>query len=287
MRVLLSVLVLFFHTSLWAQPFFVPDKENYKDFLIEPWKPDEASIIAFKDPNCGYCIRALENLEQYKDYNVFMFWSPILGKSSDNKVNDIFDCDDPIGKDVFRAVINRKTIACGSTKLLKNKRAKLKTLNHDVVSRYNPQSVPAFYFGGQKVRINSLAKFKQDITNSTALVKLQWKRYEAIKVSRSDHSGLANAIIFIPNSFKNRNDLSNLLKGDLRYNWHIAEDSCQPKSCILTDKEKLTEELKLLLNITELDKPVLVVNGMIIKPERYNVYQLDKLAKAIITMTSS
>lgn len=287
MRLLLGILFLFFHTSLWAQAFFVPDKENYKDFLIESWKPDVPTIIAFKDPNCGYCIKALKNLAQYKDYNVFMFWSPILGKLSDNKVNDIFDCDDPIGKGVISSVINRESITCKSTSSLRNKRAKLEALNHDVVSRYNPQSVPAFYFGGQKVRLNSLAKFKQDITNSPSLVKLQWQRYEPIKVSSSEHSGIANAIVFIPNDFKSKNDLSNLLKGDPRYNWHLAESSCQSINCVLTVKEKLTEELKLLLNITEVDKPILVVNGMVIKPERYGIYQLDKLVKAMQAMTSS
>ncbi|MCJ8321330.1 MAG: thioredoxin fold domain-containing protein [Colwellia sp.] len=286
MRLLLGAFVLFFHTSLWAESFFVPDKENYKDFLIEPWKPNLASIIAFKDPNCGYCIKALKNLKQYEDYNVFMFWSPILGKASDNKVNDIFDCDDPIGKGVINSVINRKPIICESTSLLKKKREQLESLNHDVVSSYNPQSVPAFYFGGQKINLNSLAKFKRDITSSPALVKLQWQRYEIIKVSSSQHSGIANAIIFIPNNFKRVDYLSNLLEEDPKYNWHLAENSCESKYCVLTDKEKLTEELKLLLNITELDKPVFVVNGMIVKSERYGLYQLEKLAKAI-KMTSS
>ena len=184
-------------------------------------------------------------------------------------------------------VINRKSISCERTSMFKGKREKLKALNHDVVSLYNPQSVPAFYFGGQKVRLNSLAKFKQDVTNTPALVKLQWQRYESVKVSRSDHSGIANAIVFIPNDFKSKDYLSSLLKGDPRYNWHLAESSCQSMNCVLTDKEKLTEELKLLLNITEVDKPILVVNGLVINPARYDLYQLGKLAKAIDAMTSS
>jgi glutaredoxin len=267
-----------------AGSLLIPDKETYHDFLIDPWKEDAPTIIAFKDPNCGYCIKALKNLAQYKNYNVFMFWSPILGTSSTTKVNDIFACDNPIGKDVINSVINRKAISCESTSLLKNKRAKLAALNYGVVSLYKPQSVPAFYFGGQKVRLNSLAKFKNDITNTTALVKLQWKRYEPIKVSKNGHSGLANAIVFIPNNFQKKDDLSNLLKDDLRYTWHLAESSCQSKNCVLTDKETLTEELKLLLNITEIAKPILVVNGMVIEPSRYGVYQLDKLANDILAM---
>jgi glutaredoxin len=287
MRFFLSILALFFHASISAQSFFVPDKDNYNDFLVAPWKPDAPTVIAFKDPNCGYCIKALKNLENYQDYNVFMFWSPILGKSSDNKVNDIFACDDPIGKGVISSVINRKSISCESTSILKGKRDKLKELNHEVVSLYNPQSVPAFYFGGQKVRLNSLAKFKQDVTNSLSLVKLQWQRYKPIKVSSSEHSGIANAVVFIPNGFKSKSALVDFLKKDLRYNWHLAESSCQSINCVLTDKDKLTEELKLLLNITEVDKPTLVVNGMVIKPERYGLYQLDKLVKAIQAMTSS
>ena len=287
MRLLIVLCSFLALSSVKAVNYIIPTQEKYSDFLIAPWKPNAPTIIAFKDPNCGYCIKALKNLAQYQDYNVFMFWSPILGKSSDNKVHDIFACDDPIGKGVISSVINRKSITCESTNSLKNKRAQLEVLNHDVVSRYNPQSVPAFYFGGQKVRLNSLAKFKQDITNSPPSVQLQWKRYESIKVLKSEHSGIANAIVFIPNDFKNKGNLSSLLKGDPRYNWYLAESFCKSANCVLTDKEKLTEELKLLLNITEVDKPILVVNGLVIKPERYNLYQLGKLAKVLDAMTLS
>ena len=281
MRFFLIVFIVFFHTSLWAKAAFIPDKDTYKDFLIEGWKEGAPSIIAMKDPNCGYCIRALKNMAQYKHYNVFMFWSPILGKSSDNKVDRIFSCDQPIGEDVFTSVIKREKISCERTDKLTNQRRKLRDLNNSVVSHFNPQSVPAYYFGNNKVRLNALTKFKENINNTLSSVRLDWDRYDTIKVDKTIHKGLANAVVFVSDGFKKKQALVSLLQEDPRYNWYIASKNCQYTGCRTDDKGKASEELRILLNINSKELLTVAVNGVVIRPERYKFYQLEPLISLI------
>ncbi len=171
MKFVCWVILMMVSVTATANTLIIPTPEKYQDFLIHEWQPTAPNVIVFKDPNCGYCIRALKNLEQYKNYNVFMFWSPILGESSTQKVNDILKCDNPISYQVFNAVINRSALECQTAIDLK-KQQRLRLLNNEIVANYNPQSVPSYYFGGQKVYLNSLNRFRQNMAENFISVQL-------------------------------------------------------------------------------------------------------------------
>jgi glutaredoxin len=265
--VLYSFLAL---SSVKAENFIIPTQEKHSDFLIEPWKPNAANVIVFKDPNCGYCIKALKRLDKYKDYNVFMFWAPILGRSSQRQVEDIFECEKPSGSEVILSVINRSNIVC---KKSESGTKNLKELNKEIVENYNPQSVPAYYFGGQKIGLSSLNRFKQTNENEAKPIKLNWQRYQILKLDQNEHQGLANAIVFVSND-KNIITLQNQLKTDYRYNWYIAEYCID---CSTLPTNKMSQELALLFNIEQKGDLVLVINGVIIQPERYRKFNLESL----------
>ena len=110
----------------------IPDPEKYQDFLLEPYKPGAPTVVAFKDPYCGYCIRALQNLEKLSEYNVYLFWAGILGERSVARVDDIFDCAAPVSQTVFDSVVKREqTTAC--EKGLKYQTRYLRALNAEIM----------------------------------------------------------------------------------------------------------------------------------------------------------
>ena len=95
------------------EPRIIPDQQKYADFLLEPYKPGKPSVVVFKDPYCGYCIRALGNLERLDEYNVYMFWAGILGKRSKDKVNAIMQCNEPVSQPIFDNVMARsREVSC-------------------------------------------------------------------------------------------------------------------------------------------------------------------------------
>lgn len=270
MRFISFILTIAFSSILSANALIIPSKEVYGDFLIEPWKPNAANVIVFKDPNCGYCIRALKRLDRYKDYNVFMFWSPILGKSSESQVENIFQCEKPVGEEVILAVVNRDKINCKKSTFHNDKLTKL---NKKIVENYNPQSVPSYYFGGEKVWLSTLNRFKEKNVTDYNAITLDWERYQTLKLDQSGHQGLANAIVFLPKS-SNREAFERKLKRDGRYNWYIAE-AC--RGCSRLPFNQMSQELMLLFNIEDQDHLTLVINGVVIQPERYSKYKLELL----------
>ena len=266
-------------TSAFSANLIIPDKVKYKDFLLEPWKQAAPSVVVFKDPYCPYCVKALQRLERLNQYNVFMFWSPILGKASTKKVNEIFYCSSPVSKDVFYSIINRTNkINC----VLGNKSetAYLKSLNDEIVENYDPRSVPSYYFGGKKTYISQLDDFKTKIAMDITPVQLKWQRYKKLRIANTAHQGLANAIIFLPATSVKRSSLIESLKNETNYTWFLVNKNCLTgMEC--DEQEKLSEELRLLLDVTDSSEIAIVINGTVINPERYKRYFSTSLVNII------
>lgn len=256
----------------------IPDQIKYQDFLLEPYKPGKPTVVAFKDPYCGYCIRALKKLDRLSDYNVYMFWAGILGSGSEKKVDEIMNCAAPISQDVFTSVINRsKAVNCQSGE--PESTANLRQLNAQMVSNYNPNSVPSYYFGGRKVYVSQLDRFKKSLQMNITPIQLDWARYESLKVSNKNHQGLANAIIFLPQDSQKKAFLVDALKKDSNYSWYMVESGCRHGSqCNV--REKRSEELRLLLDVNDhaQNTATTVVNGTVINPQRYKQYFSTGLA---------
>lgn len=255
---------------------FIPSPETHGAFLLEKWQPNAPSIIAFKDPYCPYCIKALKKLDKLKGYNVFMFWSPILGESSKTKVDEIFTCQSPVSLAVFAAVINRKGVNCDQVATAKEQ-GHLRELNDQIVANYDPRSVPSYYFGGQKVHISALDKFKRQLSSAVKPVQLNWQRYQQLKLPQQHHSGLANVIVFAPKHLQQQLAFVEALKADYRYNWFVADLSCAGKACKSSEQARLSAELRLLLAADGRKQTTFAINGMVLQPERYQRYISGKI----------
>ncbi|WDE04113.1 thioredoxin fold domain-containing protein [Thalassomonas viridans] len=264
-----------------ADSRLIPSPQTHGAFLLEPWQPDAPSIIAFKDPYCPYCIKALTKLDKLKGYNVFMFWSPILGQASQTKVDEIFGCADPVSLSVFAAVINRRQVSCD--KALQDKgENRLKQLNEQVVASYDPQSVPSYYFGGQKVHIGALDRFKRRLSTAVKPVQLNWQRYLSLKLPQQPHTGLANMLVFAPGHLRQQQAFLDALKADYRYNWFVADLSCEGRACKDSEQARLSAELRLLLAADGRKQTAFAINGMVLQPERYPGF----LSEEIISLAS-
>jgi hypothetical protein len=274
----LALLALALSFSVLSVPMIIPDKDKHSKFLLAPFKPGAPSVVVFKDPYCGYCIRALKKRDRMSEYNVYMFWAGILGDRSAKKVGEILNCAAPISGEVFDSVIKRESrVNCKAG--LAEQTAQTRMLNDEMVANYQPNSVPAYYFGGRKVYVSQLDRFKSKLKMNITPIQLLWERYEALRVARKNHQGLANAIIFLsPNSVK-RPYVIEALKKDTNYSWYLVETACSPgREC--NETEKLSEELRLLLDVPQqkISITTTVVNGTVINPARYKQYFSTGLA---------
>ncbi|MFT4924821.1 MAG: thiol-disulfide isomerase/thioredoxin [Phenylobacterium sp.] len=253
----------------------IPSQIKHQDFLLDPYKPGAPSVVVFKDPYCGYCIKALQRLDRLSEYNVYMFWAGILGDRSVKKVEQIMNCAAPISNQVFNSVIQRSELNCEQGMTFATQH--LKALNDEMVGNYQPNSVPSYHFGGRKVYVSQLDKFKNKLRMNITPIQLQWQRYSSLRVANTDHQGLANAIVFLPKESVKREYLIDALKKDNNYSWYLVEDSCVAtgkgnSGADCTKQQKLAQELRLLLDVTDASASATVVNGTVINPLRYKQY---------------
>lgn len=52
------------------------------------------TMVAFEDPNCGYCKRLEKSLQSMNDYTLYVFLFPILGPDSIDKAHNIWCAND-------------------------------------------------------------------------------------------------------------------------------------------------------------------------------------------------
>ncbi len=258
---LIAVFAALFQTNAQAQSIpnpllIVPDKETYSDFLMEPWKDDAPVLVAFKDPLCGYCIKALKQRAKLENYNVFLFWSPILSENSKLKVNTFFYCEKPVTEEILDAVMLRREVACeGSEK------SELRQLNDQMMARYQPNFVPQYWFGGRRQTFAQLklSKSSLDIVKqieSLSSVKIPWKRYAELAVNEGTKGGKANIALVLPSQVTLSNDTITKLKNDQTLNWFVLSQD--------TKSNKRDMEFRMLNNIQDVKHPVYILEGKLL-----------------------
>ncbi len=170
------------HASALPQP----NLQAHERFLIGDYEPSRPSVMVFKDPHCGFCIAAIPKLEQLKGYNVFLFWSPIFGQRSVERINKIFQCSSPVGETVLHHVGAREAPACGGPV-----DEALLAVNQAMVDAYRIRSVPAYYFQGVRFSAQHLLE-RQGSNPPINGVSVDWARYAPAKVrSRPDSGAIA------------------------------------------------------------------------------------------------
>ncbi|WP_412972479.1 hypothetical protein [Glaciecola sp. MF2-115] len=174
--------------SLQVKP--TPDPVKHAEFLLKNWDQTKPTLVAFKDPRCPYCIKAFKNMEVLDNYNVFVFWAPILGTTSQRQVDTFFKCEHPLGDKVISAVLTRKQVSCEH-----ESNEVLRSLNDEMVHVYDPRSVPQYWYGNEKTWISRLKLATTNQQRIQALaqrsaVKIPWNRYEEFRVEKEVDSKL-------------------------------------------------------------------------------------------------
>lgn len=216
-RLLLAVTgILLMPQAMAKSPLPVPTVESHKNFLVGEWKPSAPSVVVFTDPFCPYCVKALEKKHELDNVNLFMFWYPIFGEKSASRVAEFFRCESPVGSNVIDAVLQRKSPECNQKANIE-----LAAINKQMYEAYNPQGVPSFYLGGQKV---SFAEVKSiPLAESHSLgINLDWARYASNQVL-SDASATKKAAIYVGESLSGAklDRLIKNLQAHKKYKWYI------------------------------------------------------------------
>ena len=259
-------------------PLPVPNPKTHGAFLLGEWDLNQPTLIMMLDPFCPYCIRSLQRRDQFKNYNVFLFWAPILGNASEVRVAEILDCEFIAEEEVISAVVGRRAPECNG-KTGRNHAE----LNQAMAKAYNPRSVPAYYFGGRRVGLSQLNRYVNGIASLIGNVSLDWKRYTVFKVSQpSSHAGQVGVIL--PNNFQHWDNLLKQIANATQLDWHVIMDfqgGVEQKFCEATNFCSTTslrefrnkrEELMALFGLSEITTPQFILNGKLL-----NNYEAEKV----------
>lgn len=252
-----------FATCAVAQRF-IPTEEQYFPFLLNGWDPKRQTVVIFKDPFCPHCIKAIPKLPELRNYNVYLFWAPILGQRSKQRVDDIFTCEAPASAKVLFAVRNRKQPECDNAYA-----NDLRDLNDKMVVNYAVNSVPSFFLQGQRLSFGQLKRM-QDKRPAINGVVVNWRRYQRMQylprhksktlsliVPQGYEKHLTQWLVKLRPEFVFLSDTSKLNQ--------IGLGNCTVKGeCDNKDKrdyQKRINEFKLMFNgSVELNKPIIVDN---------------------------
>lgn len=177
---LFFLLLLVFSSKLLLAASLIPNQNTHSAFLYNDWQASRANVILFIDPLCPYCKKAIPRLVEIKNYNVYVFWSPIFGDRSEKIITPLFKCENPTSLQVLEAFVNKneKQLQC---ELPYNQY--LRELNDEMVENYKINSVPSYYVQGVRTSLSRLiTERRADVTDVNG-VKINWARYHAQKIS--------------------------------------------------------------------------------------------------------
>ncbi|WP_017444948.1 thioredoxin fold domain-containing protein [Gayadomonas joobiniege] len=167
--------LVFSLSSLAVTALPIPSEQTEEAFLLNGWRADRPNLLVFKDPHCPYCVKAAKQLEQLAGYNIFVFWSPILGEKSKQSVAQYFRCERPVSNRILRAMVTRQQPACDSAI-----KQDLLAINNHFVEQYQINSVPSFYLQGQGVSLSQLLKYQHSKTPVMG-IQPDWSKFNALK----------------------------------------------------------------------------------------------------------
>lgn len=268
-RYAIAILVFLFSTYAYSKPSSIPDKDIHQKFLVSKWQDDAPVLIVFKDPFCPYCVKAFKSLDELKKYNVFIFWSPILGDRSVARVERFFECQNPVGNVVIDAVIGRVQPACDGEMNLS-----LRKKNYDMVGHYEPKIVPSYYLGGKRVGLSQLKRTHKKTENKLATVVLNWDRYKRLKLQQRQ-SNAGQLMIVFPNTYSSLEKLLDGVDGSFdEFQKYIVvgsqyENVCPFLEFSCSNEEEssylsLSEEVKLLYGLEDIKEPRFILNGKLL-----------------------
>lgn len=236
----------------------MPDPNRHQAFLLEPWQPHKPVLIAFKDPRCPYCLRALKKRHRLSNYNVFLFWAPILGERSRSDVTEIFQCRTPTESSLLERIGQGQRAGCkGEFK------TRLAALNEQMVASYQPSYVPQYWFGGRTINFAALKLSSEGSNELAALiaaspVKIPWIRYQEFLVG-SKSTRASNLAVVLPEPLQSRARLEQLVARHRAFNWYLFDGN---------KSQTRESEFRLLNGLMTTTKPTFVLEGHVMTTEQ-------------------
>ena len=263
---LISFLGLFSEQSKAAP--VIPDNTLHKAFLYNEWHPRRPNVVLFLDPLCPYCKKVIPKLNNIADYNLFVFWSPILGPRSQQAVQPYFECARPTSPQILAAML----IKSAGTKLACEGKGtkKSRDINDALVASYNINAVPAFYLQGKLTSYSLLVSANSRPARIVNDVVIDWDRYRDSELLQQ-YTYHASAI-FLPLNDDSRQLHSLISKYKPRYvftngNWDaLCKDQpirvCQQGSLAdLKAQRNSSEEFLSLLGLKETNNTVFLISN--------------------------
>jgi glutaredoxin len=276
-RTLVICFVAVFSSDLFSAPsssLQVPNAKTHESFLLEAWKPGKPTLVVFKDPSCPYCVRDLKKRSQLENYNVFLFWAPILGDRSVDHVNAFFKCSSTSSTQVLNAVIRRSIPDCEGQF---NKESF--ALNNAIVENYDPRAVPQYWLGGRQVSLSRL-NLSRNVIDSQSIVmaspvKIDWSRYMPSAMNQTLPARNSIGLVLPKGYSLTKQELTALVNDD-HYNWYLfthnidanhdvaALCALQQRECSPVLKKQLRKnsaEFMLLTGLNNIEKPKFIFEG--------------------------
>lgn len=240
-----------------------PDIKVHRDFLLGDWNPQRPSVVMFADPFCPYCIKALKNPAAYGDVNLFLFWSPILGPASEQRVDTFFGCIHPVGKEVLQAVADRLPPFCSG-----GAQHSLRQLNQQMVAEYAPQSVPAHFMNGNswapgRVAMPNRIEDRIDALADSSPLHISWQRYAPFVVGELQQKR-RNMAVFLPDRAATTVDFVRLLLDDGRFNWYLVQPPTRTSE--IDGGRAMFDEFALLNGLDQSESVVVLLEGRHLSP---------------------
>ncbi|WP_087020308.1 thioredoxin fold domain-containing protein [Thaumasiovibrio subtropicus] len=269
----------------------IPTPESHGAFLLKPWQEGAPVLVMFKDPFCPYCLRAIENRHQLDDYNVFLFWAPILGERSEQRVATFFRCATPVNDTVLKAAVQRAVPDCQHQDLAQA----VWQQNNRMVEAYQPRYVPQYWYAGQRVQISGLQRQQHAPTIapnnevSTYLptaspLQLPLARY-GFHAANTHRQGNLAMLVVVPDDIDLLKAQRAAIAADTEFNWYVfdtvsrclddvtfsgsAEAACVGNETAQRRKNRL-EILMLTGTSTPLVQPHFYLEGIALNPAQFD-----------------
>ena len=281
--------------SLAASQQRLSNIKHDRGFLLGAFKPKAPDLILFEDPFCSYCIEGLKKRAQLKNYNLYIYWHPIMGDESVARVADFFRCKQPVNERLIKGVIDLESPKCqgeiNQDLLMRNKQ---------VVASFNPKTLPQYWLNGQPIKFSRLNLVKSvekaEIIQSESELILHWERYQPFAVNEP-LAERHNMAVVVPDSLYSaiKLNLIAILNTDTRYNWYFFSKTLSdkmvsmfwchesPNACLIKPgsekNQDLKQEFKLMTGLEHMDEVVFLLGGKILS-EKEKKYMSSKAIRS-------
>ena len=304
LKVLLFIagLLFFPYQTLQAQlPKLIPSQDKHAPFLVGSWKPSKKTLVVFKDPYCEHCLAELPFLKKLTDYNVFLFWAPILGQASVRKVDEMMRCSWPLEEDLLQKIRKGESTGCNGP-IDKS----IVQLNQNMIKAYNPQVVPLYYLHGRSISSKSLfagirKKTFLQVAESSKL-RPDWSRYQLSKIRNNLKIEESVAVaILIPGNWQLTATMIETLPVEANIEWYLfwnpidenmlsglcEGDKVQPLGFCVSPRDNAdlyreqTLEFFTLLGVEDLQTLRIFINGLEVKGNQIDFLFTQKHASIL------